>query len=450
MLNLSNNRIGHKIDQKKYQSFGMLLNYKSQVIFRRVTGTAFVVLALALFLPWTQNISAPGNLTTLKPGQRPQTIHSVIAGRIDSWYVQEGDTVQKGDTILFLSEIKDDYFDPNLLGRTEEQIKAKELSVSSYMDKIKALDAQIDAMNGAKILKLQQARNYIKQARLKVKADSIEVQLAENNLTIAADQYKRGEQLHEQGLKSLTDLQGRKVKLQEAEAKLYNSEAKLLTSRNQLINARVEVKSIENEYRDKISKAESEKFSAMSNMYDAEAVVTKMQNQYMNYSVRRGLYYVTAPQSGYVTRVLKNGIGETVKEGEEMLTIMPIDYDLAVAMYVKPVDLTLIQKGNRVQLTFDGWPSIVFSGWPQITTGTFTGRVTAIDNFIGEDGKFRILVAEDPNEVPWPHELRVGSGARGIALLKKVPVWYELWRKFNGFPPDYYKEGGFQKQDKKK
>jgi hypothetical protein len=32
----------------------------------------------------------------------------------------------------------------------------------------------------------------------------------------------------------------------------------------------------------------------------------------------------------------------------------------------------------------------------------------------------------------------VGSGASGIALLNDVPIWYELWRQLNGFPPDYY------------
>jgi hypothetical protein len=34
--------------------------------------------------------------------------------------------------------------------------------------------------------------------------------------------------------------------------------------------------------------------------------------------------------------------------------------------------------------------------------------------------------------------VKIGSGARGVALLNSVPVWYELWRQLNGFPPDYY------------
>jgi hypothetical protein len=33
----------------------------------------------------------------------------------------------------------------------------------------------------------------------------------------------------------------------------------------------------------------------------------------------------------------------------------------------------------------------------------------------------------------------MGGGANGIALLKDVPIYYELWRNINGFPPEYYK-----------
>ena len=40
----------------------------------------------------------------------------------------------------------------------------------------------------------------------------------------------------------------------------------------------------------------------------------------------------------------------------------------------------------------------------------------------------------------WPKQLRVGSGTKGWAMLDNVPVWYELWRQLNGFPPSLYEE----------
>lgn len=439
MLNLSENRIEGRVNTGSFRSFSMLKNYRSNKIFTNLLIISFWLFVVVLFLPWTQNIQSRGFLTTLHPDQRPQTINSIIAGRIENWYVREGSYVNKGDTILFLSEIKDEYFDPQLLSRTEEQIKSKEMAVNSYMEKVKSLDNQIDALFSTKKLKLEQAVNYVLQAELKIQSDSMDYQAAETNLKIAMQQLERMEQLYKDGLKSLTDLETRRLKLQETQSKKISAENKLLSSRNELINAKVELSSIENQYRDKLSKAESDKFTALSNMYDAEAIVSKMQNQYMNYSLRTGFYYITAPQNGYITKTIRSGIGETVKEGEELVSIMPEKYDLAVAMYIKAMDLPLMEMGQGVRFMFDGWPSVVFSGWPNLSYGTFGGKVVAIDNFISENGNYRILVAPDPDDVSWPKALRVGSGAQGIALLKDVPIWYELWRKLNGFPPDYYK-----------
>ena len=126
MLNISKNSISDKVDTSKYSAFGKVVSKSSSKVLLQILSGITGLFLLIMFIPWTQNIRAKGYVTTLKPDQRPQTVHSIIAGRIEKWYVQEGDFVNKGDTILFISEIKDDYFDPNLLNRTDEQIKAKE------------------------------------------------------------------------------------------------------------------------------------------------------------------------------------------------------------------------------------------------------------------------------------------------------------------------------------
>ena len=439
MLNISPNRIDGKFDKALYHSFSMVRDYRAARIFSRLMTIFFIVFLLVLFLPWTQNIRSKGTVTTLLPDHRPQTVHSVIAGRIENWYVREGDFVAKGDTILYITEVKDDYFDPELLSRTQQQIDAKGLSVSAYKEKVRALDNQILALRNTLKLKTEQSTNYVRQSQLKVQSDSIDFQAAQTNLDIAEKQLARMEQLYKDGLKSLTDFESRRMKYQEALAKKISAENKLLSSRNDLINAKIELNSIEAQYKDKLSKAESEKFATISNRFDAEASLTKMENQYANYAVRKGYYYITAPQDGYITQAIRTGIGETIKEGEQLLSIMPSRYELAVAMYVNPIDLPLISKGQKVRFMFDGWPSVVFSGWPGVSFGTFGGKVMAIDNFISNNGKYRILVAPDPDDQDWPEALRVGGGANGIALLKDVPIWYEIWRKLNGFPPDYYK-----------
>ncbi len=394
---------------------------------------------MVMFVPWTQNINARGYVTSLRPDQRPQDVHSIIAGRIEKWFVAEGDHVDAGDTILFISEVKDAYLDPNLLARTDQQIKAKEMTQNSYDEKVKALQSQIDALTEMQKLKMEQGRNKLIQSQLKVIADSIEFEAAKTNYSIAERQLLRMEQLYKEGLKSLTDLEKRTLKLQETQAKLIGYESKLLSSRNELINASIELSAIKNDYMDKLAKARSERFTALSSSYSANAEITKLQNQYMNYSTRIGMYYILAPQDGFITQAIQTGIGETIKEGAPIVSIMPSDYDLAVEMYVKPMDLPLLEKGQEVRFMFYGWPAIIFSGWPNVSYGSFGGKIVAIDNFTSKDSKYRILVAPDSTNEKWPEAIRLGSGANGFALLKDVPIWYELWRQLNGFPPDYYK-----------
>jgi multidrug resistance efflux pump len=392
-----------------------------------------------MMLPWTQNIRAKGKITTLDPSHRPQSIYSTIGGRIERWYVREGDTVRKGDTIAFLSEIKSDYFDPDLLDRTKLQVKAKEMSVKSYESKADALAGQLSALQEARKLKLEQAVNKIQQSRLKIMSDSIELEAAKIDYSIAAAQLIRTDSMYRSGIKSLTDLEEKRKKAQETLAKKIAYENKVLISRNELLNAQIELGSITNDYADKIAKSQSEQFSTLSSLYDAQGSVAKLNNQYSNYEVRSQFYYVLAPQDGYVSKILKKGLGEVIKENDELVQIMPKDFqdDLCVEMYIEPMDYPLLQVGQTVRFIFDGWPAFVFSGWPDQSFGTFGGQVYAIDNMTQENGKYRILVIP-ADKKGWPKALRVGTGADGMILLNDVPLWYELWRQLNGFPPNFY------------
>jgi membrane fusion protein, adhesin transport system len=441
MLNLSDHSINHLVTPAKYKSLRKVneeygVNYGT--LTHVISGLFFLIL-LTMFLPWTQNVRAKGNLIALDPDQRPQSIQSIIDGRIEQWYVQEGQFVRQGDTILRISEIKDDYFDPNLLENTQIQLDAKRFSVASFQEKVVAIEQQISAMEKERKLKLEQAVNKIEQDRLKVVSDSIDLEAAKIDFQIANEQYVRIKTLFDEGLRSLTELENRNLRLQESQAKLVSQENKLLKSRNELINSRIELNRINAEYADKISKARSDRFASLSSQFNTDAEIGKLQNSFANYKFRTGLYYITAPQDGYITEAKTVGIGETVKEGQPIVTVMPYKYDLALQMFVKPIDLPLFESGQKVMIQFDGWPAVIFSGWPTISFGTFEGKVFAIDNFISPNSLYRVVVVPSPSAEPWPEQLRVGAGVKTITLLKNVPVWYEIWRQINGFPPDYYK-----------
>src|SRR6056297_3438909 len=104
MLNISPNSVRGQIDLSKYRSFQISAQNDSTKYIRYTLLGGSLAIFLAMFLPWTQNVRSEGYVTTLRPEQRPQSIPSIIDGRLEKWMVREGSIVEKGDTIAFISE----------------------------------------------------------------------------------------------------------------------------------------------------------------------------------------------------------------------------------------------------------------------------------------------------------------------------------------------------------
>ena len=408
----------------------------------------FLAFVFIMFLPWTQNIKTQGNVNTLFQEQRPQKLNSPIPGRIIKWYVKNGDVVKKGDTILQISEIKDDYLDPLLVERTQEQVQAKKGVRDYYNAKISTTENQIAAISTAKDLKLNQIKIKIAQLQNKLKAEQAELTAVNNELKIAQDQLNRQNKMYEEGLVSLTQLQQRNVSYQNALAKKTSAENKLAQTQQEITSQNIEQNAVIQEYTEKLSKTEGDRFQSMGQVAGSTGDIAKLENQVATYKVRKGLYYILATQDGQITQLTKAGIGEIVKDAETIGIIVPKKIDYIAEIYVKPVDLPLIRENQKVMLTFDGFPAIVFSGWPNSSYGTFSGKIIAIENSISENGLFKAIVAEDKTQKRWPPNMKIGTGASGIAILNDVPIWYEIWRNINGFPPDYY-QVNTQKNEKK-
>lgn len=395
-------------------------------------------IGVILFLPWTQHIKAKGTVTTLRQEQRPQQLNSILAGRIVHWYVKEGDKVKKGDTLVQLAEIKDDYLDPDLLLRTSEQLNAKMKAQEGYRGKLLSYESQWKALENARDLKQSDWKNKLLQQQDKIISDSMEWVAAKRDFDFKTLQLQRQQTMYDSGLVSLLQLEQRTQSRQESGAKLASAEIKFNNARREWQRLQWEMQTDMQQYREKLAKVESERYQTLSSIASADAEIAKLQNQYNNYRIRSGQYFITAPQDGQVLQANKAGINEIIKEGEPILEIAPDEYQYAVELYIKPVDMPLLNPGQKIRFVFDGFPAIVFSGWPDASFGTFGGKVIAIENAMSSNGLFRVMVVEDTADRPWPRQLRLGAGAAAIALLNDVPVWYELWRNINGFPPDYY------------
>lgn len=445
MLNITHISVTKYLDRSQFKSFKHFEGRSHSRYLPKILIGLFLVFIASMFLPWTQNIRSTGSVSTLNPYDKPQNIQSLIGGQIEEWYVKEGQLVSVGDTIAILSEAKAEYLDPDLLANTKEQQEAKLRSVDAYASKQKFLSEQLVSLEELQKTKIQQLQ--LKQQQIDIEINSMKQELiaAETYSENASNQLDRMNQMFDKGIKSLTDLESKRLSNREAEAKLLsvkNKLAKLDTDKLNLVQERGFVLS---DYQQKASKIESEIQSANSYRFSLQGESNKLQSKYNQIQQRQNAYVITSPINGRITKILKNGIGEFVKAQDDIATIVPTNYQRAVELYVLPVDMPLVKEGKQVRLQFDGWPAIVFSGWPNNSFGTYSGEVFAIDNDISENGKYRIIVIENDEDKNWPELIRIGSGARGLLLLNDVKVYYEVWRRLNGFPPDFYEKSPAKK-----
>mgnify|MGYP000093584292 CR=1 FL=1 len=408
-------------DYEHLESAKLLVSPKSHRLFFYIVLGTLVATVLAMFLPWQQFIEGKGEVTAFSPSDRPQEVPSTIGGRIVEWYVQEGQAVTKGQPLLRIAEVKDDYLDPRTIDRYNDQLTGKTAAVSSKRDKVRQLQTQVSLME-------QNLRLSEQKARTKVAQYEAEVRAAVIDSSTSLIQLQRQQTLFDQELTRLTDLENARVRYQ-------NTIAKLQEKRQTLQAARIELNAVALDYGEKIAKARSDQAATQAEIGEGSADVAKLRQNVQNLEIRNGFYIIRAPQNGTIVRATRAGIGEQLKEGGSVVTIMPADAQQAVALMVKPMDVPLLSVGRKVRLQFDGWPALQFAGWPSVSVGTFGGTVAVIDRVPGQNGDFRVLVKPDSVDEKWPRQLRLGSGVLGWAMLDEVRVGFEIWRRINGFPP---------------
>lgn len=150
---------------------------------------------------------------------------------------------------------------------------------------------------------------------------------------------------------------------------------------------------------------------------------------------RQQTQLIKAHTSGIIFKRLTGQESVVVNAGDVLAQIIPDTKSRAVELWISGNDIPFVRLKQKARLQFEGWPAIQFRGWPEIAVGTFGGIVSFIDPTDNGQGLFRAVIIPDE---PWPsiRYLRQGVRVHGWVQLGKVPLWYELWRQYNGFPPE--------------
>lgn len=99
---------------------------------------AIAILAL-IFAPWTQNVRGIGKVSAYSPDERTQKLTAPVDGVIRQWFVQEGTTVRKGQSIVDVADI-----DPDILSRLERERAALQLKLDAAQSAVDTSRKNLD------------------------------------------------------------------------------------------------------------------------------------------------------------------------------------------------------------------------------------------------------------------------------------------------------------------
>lgn len=185
------------------------------------------------------------------------------------------------------------------------------------------------------------------------------------------------------------------------------------------------------------SQRDYEKATLEYNHYQDKLANTQIALTRINTQIaRQKNQVVKAPRDGTIIKRLPGENSVLVKQGDKLAVLVPQTDSRIVQIWLNGNDAPLIRKNQSVRLQFEGWPAIQLSGWPSVAVGTFAGKVHSIDPIDNGEGMFRVLVTPVDRH-DWPNStfLQQGVRAHGWVLLSRVSLWFEIWRRFNSFPP---------------
>jgi adhesin transport system membrane fusion protein len=377
----------------------------------RVLGMVALAAVLGIaFLPWQQSIRGSGRVIAFNPLDRRVVIEAPVNGRVRKLWVTENQRVRRGEPIV---EIQDN--DPNLLANLRLQHDAAIARKAAAQQRIDDLTAQVTSQEMAR----PQAINAAQQ---RVNAEKYTADTNQLNL-------RRMEQLLKTGDVSQRDYELAKLAFDSASANLAGARAILERTGP--------------EYDAIIAATKASRGTAEADLASASRDIAAIDIQISQNSQQ----VVESPRDGIVMSVSATE-GTYLKPGSAVCVVIPETEERFVEAWVDGMDMPLItprsmdpdgsvRRGSPVRLQFEGWPAVQFVGWPSVAVGTFGGEVISIDAADDGRGMFRIIVAPDPEDDEWPGTrfLRQGVRAKAWVLLRQVPLWLELWRQLNGFPP---------------
>lgn len=298
---------------------------------------------LAIFL-WTvffnidQVVHAQGQIIA---NSRTQVIQAADGGVLTELLVQEGDEVVAGQTIAVLEK------DRALAAFTESFGKFAALRLS--VERLRAELAQTEPVFPkdfyAQYPVLLETQMNLFQQRKRGYVD--QVKILEENVRLAAEELRMNIPLEKLGDISKVDILRLRRALNEAQSALVNYRTKYFQDTSTELN-----------------KAEEDLYAQEQSLKDRAQLLDHTN--------------IVAPTAGIVKNIRVTTLGGVIRQGEELMHILPTESELILEAKVKPVDMAFLKLGLPAKVKLDAFDYSIF--------GAMNGRLIYIspDSLVDE------------------------------------------------------------------
>lgn len=351
-------------------------------------------------------VSAEGKLVTTAPRINIQPLEAAVVRSLD---VRVGQVVRAGQVLAHL--------DPTF---ADADVASSRATLGSVAAQIKRLESELEGVSQIPFdpalpddrlqMQILSRRTAEHQARMKELAGEI-ADLEQQRATLASDQHNLRGQVtllgeNESMRRGLMEKEiGSRVTWLEAKYQLSNLERDLAKSVNQ---------AKETEHKLSAARARADKYQAErraklgDDLATAQREHARMQEQARKADRMSNLVELTAPRRAVVLSVADVASGSVVRQGETLLTMVPLDVPLEAEVSVHPRDIGHIRLEDPARIKIEA-----FSFQKH---GVLTGAVAVV----GED-----IIEETVNGTKVPlYKLRVSIPTD--QRLKDVPTDFRL------------------------
>lgn len=309
------------------------------------------------------------------PSRQMQVVQNLEGGIVKRVAVDVGQVVNEGDLLIELDQtiLRSQYNQGRQqylahlakVSRLRAEVAGKEpefpAEIVNEAPQTVAAERQLYLGRKAELAaELRILDNQVLQRRQELNEATVNLQTAERGIALAEAEMRMIKPLVEKGLEP-------EISLLQLQRSLNEQQGKKAAAEHAIVRLTAAIREYEDRARSITDKFRS---SALSELSQATAALTEVQQSLPALQNRVTRTDVRSPVRGVVNRVLTKTVGGVVQPGEPLVEVVPLDDTLLVEAHIKPSDIAFLSPGQEVMVKITAYDFAKYGG--------LTGRLETI------------------------------------------------------------------------